>query len=48
MKKDALSNGAEEAPISGTEGVEAGRGVVSRRRVWLNLLFGGGVRVGGF
>ncbi len=37
MKKDALRRGADEAPISGTEGTEGGRGVVSRRTAWLNL-----------
>ena len=37
MKKEALSKGAEEAPISGTLGTESGRGVGSRRTVWLNL-----------
>lgn len=37
MKKAALSKGAEEAPISGTLGTEEGRGVGSRRTVWLNL-----------
>jgi len=41
MKKDALSSGAELAPISGTGGIEAGRGVVSRRTFWLNLWGGG-------
>lgn len=37
MKKEAESRGAEEAPISGTLGMESGRGVVSMRTSWLNL-----------
>ena len=37
MKYAALSKGAELAPISGTLGMESGRGVVSRRTFWLNL-----------
>lgn len=37
MKKDALSRGAEEEPISGTFGTESGRGVVSMRTDWLKL-----------
>jgi len=42
MKNEALSSGAEEAPISLTGGMDAGRGVVSMRTCWLNL-WGGGV-----
>ena len=37
MKKDAERRGAEEEPTSSTLGTESGRGVVSRRTVWLNL-----------
>jgi len=37
MKNEALRSGAEEAPISLTGGMEAGRGVVSMRTCWLNL-----------
>jgi hypothetical protein len=44
MKNEALSSGAEEAPISLTGGMDAGRGVVSMRTCWLNL-WGGGVLV---
>lgn len=43
MKKEALSRGAEEEPISSTLGMESGRGVVSMRTCWLNL--GRGVSV---
>jgi hypothetical protein len=37
MKKEAERRGAEEAPTSVTAGMEAGRGVVSTKTVWLNL-----------
>jgi len=38
MKKLALINGAELAPISFTGGMWSGRGVVSTRTDWLNLV----------
>ena len=44
MKNEADNRGAEEAPISGTEGTESGRGVVSRRTCWLSL--GGELEIG--
>ncbi len=44
MKNEALSSGAEEAPISLTGGMDAGRGVVSMRTCWENLW--GGVSLG--
>jgi len=37
IKNEALRRGAEEAPISGTLGMEGGRGVVSMRTCWLKL-----------
>lgn len=37
MKNDALSSGAEEAPSSGTAGMDSGSGVVSMRTSWENL-----------
>ena len=47
MKKAALRRGAELAPISGTAGMEAGRGVVSSRICWLKLECVSGEIVGG-
>lgn len=41
MKNEALKSGALEAPTSATGGTLSGRGVVSKRTVWLNLLGGG-------
>ena len=38
MKNEALINGAELAPISFTFGISSGRGVVSMRTCWLNLI----------
>lgn len=37
IKKLALSSGADEAPSSGTAGMDSGRGVVSTRTDWENL-----------
>ena len=37
MKKAAESRGADEDPISGTLGIDSGRGVVSMRVCWLKL-----------
>ena len=37
MKNDALRRGADVAPISWTDGICAGIGVVSKRTVWENL-----------
>ena len=37
MKYEAESKGAEEAPTSGTGGMESGKGVVSNKTCWFIL-----------